>query len=80
MIKKHSVELSGHSTSIALEDEFWVQIKQIAQQKGLSLRQLLIHIDNTRTTNLASAIRVFVLNEQIKQNTNSQSDTINRKN
>ena len=71
-MKKHSIELSGHRTSIAIEDEFWDELKKIAHQKNTSLRQLLIQIDNNRTNNLASTIRVFVLKHHINQNEQSQ--------
>lgn len=71
-MKKHSVELSGHRTSIALEDEFWEELKKIAQRKEISLRQLLIQIDNNHTHNLASNIRLFVLKYYISQNENPQ--------
>jgi len=63
MIRKHSVVLSGHATSLCLEDEFWTALKEIAKTKGIALRQLLMQIDNTHTGNLSSAIRVFVLKE-----------------
>ena len=62
-MKKHSVQLSGHATSICLEEIFWKTLKQLATEKHVSLRQLLIQIDNTHTGNLSSAIRVFVINE-----------------
>lgn len=75
-MKKHSVELSGHRTSIAIEDEFWIELKKIAELKKMSLRQLLIQIDNTHTTNLASSIRLFVLKHYINQNTQSQQDSV----
>lgn len=71
-MKKHSVQLSGHSTSIAIEDEFWQELKRIAQIQKTSLRQLLIQIDNSHTQNLASAIRLFVLNYHINQNKKPQ--------
>ena len=63
MIRKHSVVLSGHATSLCLEDEFWTVLKEIAKTKGIALRQLLMQIDNTHTGNLSSAIRVFILKE-----------------
>ena len=63
MIHKHSVVLSGHATSFCLEDEFWEALKEIAQQKGIAIRQLLMQIDNAHTGNLSSAIRVYVLKE-----------------
>lgn len=71
-MRKHSVELSGHRTSIAIEDEFWFELKKIAEQKNTSLRQLLIQLDNNRTNNLASTIRVFVLKHHINQNEQPQ--------
>ena len=78
-MKKHSVELSGHQTSIAIEDEFWFQLKEIAKQKKTSLRQLLIQIDNAHQKNLASALRLFVLKYQIEQNAHAQQNTIDGK-
>lgn len=63
MIRKHSVVLSGHATSLCLEDEFWAAIKEIANAKGMSLRQLLMQIDNTHTGNLSSAVRLYILKE-----------------
>ncbi len=78
-MKKHSVELSGHQTSIAIEDEFWFQLKEIAKQKKTSLRQLLIQIDNAHQKNLASALRLFVLKYQIEQNTHAQQNAIEGK-
>ena len=71
-MKKHSVELSGHRTSIALEDEFWLELKNIAKQKNTSVRQLLMQIDDNHQGNLSSAIRLFILREgQINQKSNS---------
>lgn len=63
MMKKHSVTISGHATSISLEDEFWNEIKIIAKAQGVSLSALIQNIDNERDEdqNLSSALRVFVL-------------------
>ena len=67
MIKKHSVLLFGHATSFSLEDEFWLELKQIAKQKRTSVLSLIKELDEKRQGNLSSAIRVFVLNE-LKKN------------
>ena len=32
---KKTIVLSGHNTSIALEKEFWVQLKKIASKENL---------------------------------------------
>lgn len=66
-MKKKSVQLTGHQTSVMLEEEFWDALSGIAQAKKTSVRQLIIAVDNTRTGNLASALRVFVLKEIQKQ-------------
>ncbi len=61
-IKKRSVRLAGHQTSISIEDAFWQQFTQIAEQKKMSLNALITEIDAQRSGNLSSAIRVYVLN------------------
>ena len=72
-MKKHSVELSGHRTSIALEDEFWEELKIIAKRKNTSVRQLLIQVDDAHQGNLSSAVRLFILREgQVNKKSNSQ--------
>lgn len=66
-MRKKSVQLTGHQTSVSLEEAFWKALKEIAEKKQTSVRQLIIEVDNHRTTNLASALRVFVLTELQKQ-------------
>ncbi len=61
-MKKKSVVLFGHATSVSLEDEFWEALQQIAQIKKTSVCSLITQVDKTRTTNLSSALRVFILN------------------
>ena len=62
-IVKRSIELNGHKTSVSLEDEFWLSLRQIAILKDISLPVLLQTIDRAREgANLSSAIRVYVLN------------------
>lgn len=62
-IVKHSVSISGHRTSISLEREFWDLLCAYAEKKGLSVNALISEIDESRTGNLSSAIRLFVLKE-----------------
>ena len=67
-IVKRSVTIAGHRTSISLEDEFWVALKDIADKKGLTVNELVTRIDQMRgeqdyDCGLSSAIRVFVLGE-----------------
>ncbi len=62
-VKKHSLLISGHYTSISLEDAFWEELKQIAKKRQLTLSSLVAEIDNNRQGNLSSALRLFVLQE-----------------
>lgn len=62
-LRKHSVLLDGHPTSITLEDAFWDALKTIAKRRGMSLNKLITEIDHARATNLSSALRVFVFSE-----------------
>jgi len=72
-MKKRSVTLKGHPTSITLEDEFWMILKSIAEKKKQSIASLINDIDENRIERqsahgLSSAIRVYVLNWVIKSN------------
>ena len=61
-LKKRSVTLSGHATSVALEPEFWAVLDEVAQARGLSHAGLLAWLDQTRGRRpLASACRVLAL-------------------
>ena len=60
-IRKRSVVIAGHATSVSVEPEFWEALRQIAAERAVSLTQLIAEIDDTRTGNLSSAIRLFVL-------------------
>lgn len=58
-LRKRSVLLSGHATSIALEPEFWEILDRMAEARGGSLAALIVSIDRTRGERpLASACRV----------------------
>ena len=63
MIRKHSTTLHGHRTSFTLEDEFWQELRLIAEERDISLASLIAEIDDGRAaeSNLSSALRVHVL-------------------
>lgn len=69
-MKKISVSLSGHQTSISLEPEFLDLLQKIAKEKNISVAGLISKIDDERqvATNLSSAIRVWILNYILKNN------------
>ena len=59
---KRSLTLSGHRTSVSLEDAFWRAFREIAEEDGKPINALAAEIDAKREdVGLASAIRVFVL-------------------
>ncbi|HYG26948.1 MAG TPA: ribbon-helix-helix domain-containing protein [Caulobacteraceae bacterium] len=61
-LRKRSVSLAGHGTSLALEPEFWSALEAAAAREGLSLAALIARIDAGRGARpLASACRVFAL-------------------
>lgn len=62
MLKKRSVSLSGHATSVALEPAFWTVLDAVATATGLSQAGLMKRIDERRgRTPLASACRLLAL-------------------
>ena len=61
-LKKRSVSLAGHATSVALEPEFWAVLDRVAVQRNLSHAGLMAWIDETRGRRpLASACRLLAL-------------------
>jgi len=60
-MKKRSVVLAGHRTSVSLENAFWDALKTIAGNRNATVNQLVTEIDKQRNGNLSSAIRVYVL-------------------
>ncbi len=63
--RKRSLTLRGHRTSVSMEDAFWDEFRRIAEARNQSVNDLAAEIDADRVmaSGLASAIRVFVLNE-----------------
>ncbi len=63
MLKKRSFSLSGHRTSVALEDEFWEVLQSLAAARGTGLAALVASIDAGRAPelSLASALRLTAL-------------------
>jgi predicted DNA-binding ribbon-helix-helix protein len=60
---KRSITLSGHRTSVSLEDAFWSALREIAEREGMTVSALAARIDADRSpgTGLATAIRLYVL-------------------
>ena len=59
---KRSIVITGHKTSVSLEDAFWSALKKISATRKIPLSDLVSTIANERKHgNLSSAIRLFVL-------------------
>jgi predicted DNA-binding ribbon-helix-helix protein len=54
--------LKRHATSVSLEDEYWIELRRMAEAEKVSLAQLIERIDSQRPgENLSSALRLAVL-------------------
>ncbi|MBQ1927451.1 MAG: ribbon-helix-helix domain-containing protein [Alphaproteobacteria bacterium] len=62
-MKKISISLSGHQTSLSLESEFVDALHEIAMARKQPVAKIIDEIDEKRTigTNLSSAVRIYIL-------------------
>ncbi len=60
-VRKRSLTIAGHRTSLSLEQAFWDALKEFARAEGLSVAALVAKIDRERQGNLSSAVRIYVL-------------------
>ena len=65
LLRKRSITLDTHKSSMTLEDAFWDALKDIAAAQGTTVDRLMTAIDSERRErrhpNLSSAVRLFVL-------------------
>lgn len=66
-LRKRSVTLAGHRTSLSLEQAFWEELKALAAEEGLSLQALIERLDRERVAgdgpaaSLSGTLRVHVV-------------------
>lgn len=61
-LKKRSVNLAGHATSVALEPEFWAVLETMSKERRISLAALIAELDSRRGESLlASFCRLSAL-------------------
>ena len=67
-MKKISISLSGHQTSISLENEFFNTLQNIAKQQNKSVAAIIKEIDEHRNpkSNLSSETRIWILKQILK--------------
>lgn len=66
-LRKRSLSLAGHRTSVALEPAFWAALEAVAAARGVTLGALVAAVDAGRadpSLPLTSALRVLALREQ----------------
>ncbi|WP_300304685.1 ribbon-helix-helix domain-containing protein [Ferrovibrio sp.] len=76
-VKKRSVVVGGHRTSISLEQAFWEALQTLAVQDSKTINQMVSDIDAARMGNLSSAIRVWIL-EQARRGRLQPEETATR--
>lgn len=63
-IVKRSVVISGHKTSVSLEDPFWHHVKRLAAAAGVSVGDFIGQADTgRRTKNLSCTLRLLVVED-----------------
>ena len=75
-IRKHSVLIAGHETSVSLENAVWDALCNIAKGKDVSINDIVGEIDAGRSGNLSSAIRLYVLQAITNENRGGDLDQI----
>ena len=71
-MKKRSVSIRGHRTSLSLEDVFWDELGAMARARDISVAGLIAEIDSGRmarggpASGLSSAVRIYVV-EHLKR-------------
>lgn len=79
-MKKRSISLYGHQTSVALEAEFWAVIDMAVKESDESFASFIRKRDDERmvggpSRNLASHLRVWCLNYIAAQSACKKSET-----
>lgn len=68
-MKKLSLSLSGHKTSLSIEKEFIDVLKKISIEENKSISSIINYIDSNRKidSNLSSEVRIWILNKLIQK-------------
>ena len=68
-VRKRSISIRGHRTSFSLEEPFLAELSRMAAERGIALSTLVAEVDagRPRTSNLSSALRIFVLEQALRR-------------
>lgn len=65
-IKKFSVNVGGHQTSMSLEAYFYDKLVEIAKAQDRSIDQIVTEVDQSRDAdNLSSHVREYILRHYV---------------
>jgi len=69
ILRRRSLNLGTHRTSVTLEDVFWVRFRTVARERGMRPSDLAKQIaDASGTyTNLSSSLRCFVIEDALAE-------------
>jgi len=61
-VRKRSILVNRHKTSVSLEDAFWDEVRAIARARNMTLSDFVSDVERGRRAgNLSSALRLVVL-------------------
>lgn len=60
-VKKRSVVIRNHKTSLSIEEPFWSRLKKFAARHECPVSEVVAMIDDKGPKNLSSAVRLFIL-------------------
>ena len=76
-IRKRSIEIRGHKTSISLEDEFWAVLTEIARERNMPVSKLIETIScESRLGGFSSKLRVYVLQHALRKVNDNYNDAM----
>ncbi len=62
LVKKRSIKIRNHATSVSLENAFWTALAELAREQGRTIAALVEEVDAERHAgNLSSCLRLYVL-------------------
>lgn len=60
-VKKRSVVINGHKTSLSIEAPYWSLLLNCAASREIAVSRIVEMIDDKATKNLSSAVRLYLL-------------------
>lgn len=73
-IRKRSVTIAGHRTSVSLEQGFWLVLEEIARHKGKSVTRIISEVDHAKKSSLSAALRIFILDHLMQSSSAFQNN------